>query len=63
MKDRSHQVNLKACTFLGKPCLKEVVDQGSEIVSHNQQNRQNHNAHQYDHQRKFDKTLSLPTGW
>jgi hypothetical protein len=38
--------------------LKEVVDKGAQIVTQNQQDREQHNGEENNDQRKFDKALT-----
>jgi hypothetical protein len=41
----------------GEPGLQQVIDKGTQVITQDQENRQENNGKQDDDQGKFDKTL------
>lgn len=56
-----------ASKFLGclrwKPRLEEVVDKGAQVVTQNQQDREQHNGEEDDDQCEFNKALTTTVRW
>ena len=50
------------CILGRKPSLKEVIDEGAEVITQDQQDREKYNRKQNDDQRKFYKALTATVG-
>ena len=61
---RGSRLPARAVNFIlgRKPSLKEVIDEGAEVITQDQQDREKYNRKQNDDQRKFYKALTATVG-